>query len=198
MIAYKEFYHCKRVPNDDGSIIEYKPPVKKWGNYQPLDGYVDTLKYGESVNQRWRLQVALKGNEKEYAVGDLMYLDGDKPDTTVKGYEYGEHEGLGLLKGQVVGMAGKLPSELKIPHMGWNALQFTRESKLFSKIADGDFVYFVHSYYACECDDAVIATAEYSAPLTAAVAKDNVFGCQFHPEKSGSVGLEILRAFSEM
>ena len=90
MIAYKEFYHCKRIPNDDESIIEYEPPVKKWGNYQPLDGYVDTLKYGESVNQRWRLQVALKGNEKEYAVGDLMYLDGDKPDDTVKGYEYGD------------------------------------------------------------------------------------------------------------
>ena len=90
MIAYKEFYHCKRIPNDDKSIIEYQPPVKKWGNYQPLDGYVDTLKYGESVNQRWRLQLSLRGNETEYAVGDLLYLDGDKPDPTVKGYEYGD------------------------------------------------------------------------------------------------------------
>ena len=85
MIAYKEFYHCKKIPNNDESITEYEAPVRKWGNYQPLDGYVDTLKYGESVNHRWRLQVALRGNEKEYAVGDLMYLDGDKPDTTVNG-----------------------------------------------------------------------------------------------------------------
>ena len=115
-----------------------------------------------------------------------------------EGFEYGCHKGLGLIHGKVKPIADVIGKELKIPHMGWNALQFTRESKLFSKIADGDFVYFVHSYYACECDDAVIATAEYSAPLTAAVAKDNVFGCQFHPEKSGSVGLEILRAFSEM
>lgn len=89
MIAYKEFYHCKRIPNDDESIIEYEQPIRKWGNYQPLDGYVDTLKYGESVNQRWRLQVALSGNEKEYAVGDLMYLDGDKPDITANSYENG-------------------------------------------------------------------------------------------------------------
>lgn len=90
MIAYKEFYHCKKIPNENEEVVEYQPPVKKWGNYQPLDGYVDTLKYGESVNQRWRLQVALKGNEKEYAVGDLMYLDGDKPDDNVRGYEYGD------------------------------------------------------------------------------------------------------------
>ena len=90
MIAYKEFYHCKRTSSNDSSIIEYKAPVRKWGNYQPLDGYVDTLKYGESVNQRWRLQVPLCGNEKEYSVGDLMYLDGDKPNQNVRGYEHGD------------------------------------------------------------------------------------------------------------
>lgn len=115
-----------------------------------------------------------------------------------EGYEYGCHKGLGLISGKVKPIADVIPKELKIPHMGWNALAFTRESKLFSKISNGDYVYFVHSYYACECDDAVIATAEYGVPLTAAVEKGNVFGCQFHPEKSGAVGLGILRAFSEM
>jgi len=115
-----------------------------------------------------------------------------------RGYEYGEHEGLGLIHGEVRPICEVIPKDLKIPHMGWNALNFTRESKLFSKIQNGDYVYFVHSYYAANCQEATIATAEYGAPLTAAVEKDNVFGCQFHPEKSGKVGLEILRAFCEM
>ena len=112
-----------------------------------------------------------------------------------EGYEYGCHKGLGLISGKIVPIADKIPAGLKVPHMGWNALEFTRESKLFSNIRGGDFVYFVHSYYAADCDDATIATAEYGAPLTAAVEKGNVFGCQFHPEKSGEVGLNILRAF---
>lgn len=115
-----------------------------------------------------------------------------------EGHEYGCHKGLGLIPGKVVPIAEVIPKELKIPHMGWNALNFTRDSKLFSRIKDGDHAYFVHSYYAADCDDAVIATAEYGVPLTAAVEKGNVFGCQFHPEKSGAVGLEILRAFAEM
>ena len=115
-----------------------------------------------------------------------------------RSFEYGNHEGLGLLKGQVIPMEGLLPEELKIPHMGWNALDFTRESKLFSHIKDGDYVYFVHSYYAAGCEAATIATAQYGAALTAAVEKENVFGCQFHPEKSGKVGLEILKAFCGM
>ena len=114
-----------------------------------------------------------------------------------KSYEYGEHEGLGLIPGAVVPMAGVIPEDYKIPHIGWNALHFRKESPLFSKIQDGDCVYFVHSYYAANCDSDVIATAEYGAELTAAVAKGNVFGCQFHPEKSGSVGLAILQAFLE-
>lgn len=115
-----------------------------------------------------------------------------------KSYEYGEHPGLGLIPGAVVPMAGAIPAELKIPHIGWNALRFKQESPLFRYIQDGDCVYFVHSYYAAQCDPYVIAAAEYGAELTAAVAKDNVYGCQFHPEKSGSVGLAILRAFAEL
>lgn len=114
------------------------------------------------------------------------------------GYEYGTHQGLGLISGSVQPISNAIPADLKIPHMGWNSLDFTRDSKLFQYIHNGDYVYFVHSYYATDCADATIATAAYGAPLTAAVEKDNVFGCQFHPEKSGKVGLEILRAFSEM
>ena len=115
-----------------------------------------------------------------------------------EGFEYGCHKGLGLIPGQVRPISDVVPSELKIPHMGWNALHFHKDSPLFRYVREGDCVYFVHSYYAANCDEATVATAEYGAPLTAAVQKENVFGCQFHPEKSGSVGLEILRAFSEM
>ena len=113
-------------------------------------------------------------------------------------YEYGCHEGLGLLKGNIVPMKDSIPADLKIPHIGWNALHFTKESNLFKYISNNDCVYFVHSFYATDCDDSVIATAEYGKELTAAVQKDNVMGCQFHPEKSGEVGLNILRAFCEM
>ena len=114
-----------------------------------------------------------------------------------KSYEYGEHEGLGLIKGSVRPIADVIPQGLKIPHIGWNALHFTRPHSLFKYLKEGDFVYFVHSFYAADCNDAVIATSEYGAPLTAAVANGNVMGCQFHPEKSGDVGLSILRAFCE-
>jgi len=115
-----------------------------------------------------------------------------------KSFEYGEHEGLGLIPGQVVPMAVVIPKELKIPHIGWNGLRFRRETPLFRHIKEGDCVYFVHSYYALGCDDYVVADTEYGAMLTAAVARGNVYGCQFHPEKSGDVGLAILRAFVEM
>jgi len=112
-------------------------------------------------------------------------------------HEFGVHEGLGLLQGRVIPMEGTIPPELKIPHIGWNALHFRRESKLLRHITDGDCVYFVHSFYAADCDDSVIATAEYGRELTAAVEKGNIMGCQFHPEKSGEVGLKILQAFCE-
>ena len=115
-----------------------------------------------------------------------------------KGYEFGTHDGLGLLKGEVVPMQGAIPAELKIPHMGWNALIRKREHPLLRSVREGDCVYFVHSFYAAGCDDSLIATAEYGIELTAAVAKDNVMGCQFHPEKSGKVGLGILRSFCDL
>jgi len=116
-----------------------------------------------------------------------------------KSYEYGEHKGLGLIPGEVVPIAPVVPKDYKIPHIGWNALHFRGEkSPLFRYINEGDHVYFVHSYYAAGCEASTIATCEYSAELTAAVQRGNVFGTQFHPEKSGEVGLNILRAFVEM
>ena len=115
-----------------------------------------------------------------------------------KSYEYGCHEGLGLLKGSVRPIRDAIPANYKIPHIGWNGLIMKKRSPLMKYITQGDCVYFVHSYYATDCDPAVIATAEYGAELTAAVADGNVLGCQFHPEKSGEVGLKILKAFVEM
>ena len=115
-----------------------------------------------------------------------------------KSFEYGEHKGLSLIKGEIRPIEEVIPKEYKIPHIGWNALQFTKKSELFKYLNEGDFVYFVHSFYGANCDESVIATSEYGYPLTAAVGDKNVFGCQFHPEKSGEVGLKILKAFCEI
>lgn len=116
-----------------------------------------------------------------------------------KSFEYGEHAGLGLIPGEVVPMAGKLPEALKVPHTGWNALDIAKADHPLMKYAkNGDCVYYVHSYYASGCGAHTLATSEYGIDVTAAVAKENVMGCQFHPEKSGTVGLNILRAFCEL
>lgn len=115
-----------------------------------------------------------------------------------KSYEYGEHRGLGLIPGNVRPISAVIPPVLKIPHIGWNALTLHRDCPLLRRVRAGDHVYFVHSYYAADCEPYTAATADYGAPLTAVVQKGNVFGCQFHPEKSGTVGLEILRAFCEL
>lgn len=114
-----------------------------------------------------------------------------------KSYEYGEYKGLGLIHGNIKPISDVIPNNLKIPHIGWNELSFKKESPINKYINDGDFVYFVHSFYAADCDEYTVATAEYGAPLTATVQNKNVFGCQFHPEKSGETGLKILRAFTE-
>ena len=119
-------------------------------------------------------------------------------------HEYGIHKGLGLIPGRVVPMAGYIPEELKVPHIGWNPLILKGspdggdKHPLLKYVNEGDCVYFVHSYFATDCTESVIATAEYGRELTAAVAKDNVMGCQFHPEKSGKVGLSISKAFCEL
>ena len=114
-----------------------------------------------------------------------------------RSYEYGEHPGLGLLKGVIRPMAGRIPEDLKIPQMGWNALNIKKESPLLKYTREGDYVYFVHSFSAVECEESLLATLEYGEEITACVGKDNVFGCQFHPEKSSNTGLRILRAFCE-
>ncbi len=114
-----------------------------------------------------------------------------------RSFEYGTHEGLSLLNGEIVGMDGRIPEKLKIPHIGWNALHLKSQHPIFKYVNENDSVYFVHSYYAKGCEDSLLATAEYGEELTAAVAFDNIAGTQFHPEKSGKVGLGILKAFAE-
>ena len=116
-----------------------------------------------------------------------------------KSFEYGEHEGLGLLKGSVKPIRDVIPADYKIPHIGWNSLRLTRpDCPVFRDIRDGDHMYFVHSYHAADCADSLAAVTEYGGELTAAVWRDNIFGCQFHPEKSGAAGLSILKAFCEV
>lgn len=115
-----------------------------------------------------------------------------------RSYEYGEYEGLGLIPGEIVSMEGRIPKDLPIPHIGWNELMLKQPSPLMKNTANGDYVYFVHSYYAETPAEYVIATTDYGVEMTAAVQKDNVYGCQFHPEKSSKVGLSILKAFCEL
>ncbi len=115
-----------------------------------------------------------------------------------KSCEYGEHDGLALIAGSVMPIADIIPRDYKIPHIGWNALIFRKKTPIFKYINEGDHVYFVHSYHAEECDEATTAVTEYGAYLTASVQSGNVYGCQFHPEKSGEVGLKILKAFTEL
>ena len=149
---------------------------------------------------------------KETRLGDIVAVEAQKGKPLLgiclgmqmmfdKSFEYGEHEGLGLIEGNVVPTKDVIGENLKVPHIGWNELDFPKnkeKSKLFKYINEKDFVYFVHSFYAKDCDKNVIATSFYGADLTAAVEKDNIFGAQFHPEKSGNVGLNILKAFSEI
>ena len=115
-----------------------------------------------------------------------------------RSFEYGKYPGLGLLKGEVVGMEGRIGPGLPIPHIGWNVLKICRSGGVLKYVNEGDCVYFVHSFYADKCEDSVTATTDYGIDLTASVQRDNLYGCQFHPEKSGRVGLSILRAFCEL
>ncbi len=116
-----------------------------------------------------------------------------------RSYEFGVFEGLGLINGEISAIADYAPKELKIPHIGWNRLDLTKDDcPIFKYLNGGEFVYFVHSFFGTSCEADTAATTEYGCVLTAAVAKGNVYGCQFHPEKSGEVGLKILKAFSEI
>lgn len=113
-------------------------------------------------------------------------------------YDYSQEggaTGLGLLRGEVTALEGS--RRLPTPHMGWSSLRIDRQSALLEGVRTGDYVYFVHSY-ACNVDDATIAVADYGRAFAAAVARDNVFGCQFHPERSGAVGARVLRNFLDL
>ena len=112
-----------------------------------------------------------------------------------KDLEFGEHEGLALLLGTVDAIEPRLTRKLDIPQMGWNALKYTKASPIFEGIEEGTHMYFVHSYAARDCESVTTATCEYEIDITAAVQKDNVFGTQFHPEKSGPAGLKLLKNF---
>ncbi len=115
-----------------------------------------------------------------------------------KSYEYGEHNGLGIIKGIISPIKEDVCKDLKIPHMGWNSLTFKKESKLFKYVTEGSYVYYVHSFYAKDCSESIIATSDYGTEITGAVECNNYYGTQFHPEKSGKTGLSILKAFSEL
>ena len=114
-----------------------------------------------------------------------------------RSYEYGEHEGLELLEGSVLPFSAHIADSYKIPHIGWNRLSLCTDSPLWKYVKQGDYVYFVHSFFVPVSEKYTAATAEYGISFTAAVAKNNIYGCQFHPEKSGNVGLGILRGFCE-
>lgn len=115
-----------------------------------------------------------------------------------KSYEYGEHAGLGLIQGAVCPIAESVDGALKIPHIGWNSLIVRKDSQLLKYVKQGDYVYFAHSYYATQCEHSTVAVSHYGVDVPALVEDGNIYGCQFHPEKSGEVGLHILKAFSEL
>lgn len=116
-----------------------------------------------------------------------------------KSYEYGEHPGLGFVQGEVCPLEPDLKDPaLKVPQIGWNALHILRDDPLFQYIQEGEYVYYVHSYYGRHCTASTLAVSDYSIPVTGVVRAGNVYGTQFHPEKSGDTGLRILKAFAEL
>ena len=117
-----------------------------------------------------------------------------------KGFEYGEHEGLGFVGGEVVDLREDLTDKtLKVPHMGWNSLQIRRDDPIFKYIKDGEYVYYVHSFYGRKCAESTLATSRYgNVDITGVVKSGRVYGTQFHPEKSGDTGLRLLKAFAEL
>ncbi len=147
----------------------------------------------EKLNKSGMAEVLLKEVEKGKPVMGIclgMQLLFDES------YEFGVHKGLGLIEGKIVPFEGRIDKKLRIPQIGWNSLKLYNNSPIFNEISENDYVYFVHSFFADCPKKNVIATSDYGIEFTAAVQKDNVFGCQFHPEKSGEVGLKILKGFS--
>lgn len=114
------------------------------------------------------------------------------------GYEHGTYKGLELIKGDVRALSQVLTKKLKIPHMGWNKLTINQSDDIFKFNSNGDCMYFVHSFYAANCNDSVLASADYDIMIPAVVRSKNVYGMQFHPEKSGEKGLMLLKAFAKL
>lgn len=117
-----------------------------------------------------------------------------------RSFEYGEHPGLGLVPGEVADLREDLTDKtLKVPHMGWNSLTITREDPIFQYFRNGEYVYYVHSFYARNCAESTLGTSQYgNVSVTGVVRRGNVYGTQFHPEKSGDAGLRLLRAFAQL
>ena len=195
-----------------GNLFSLRSSLQYLGAHAAVTADADTLRRADHLILPG-VGAFADAAEKLRAAGlDRVVIEAAQAGTTLLGvclgmqlllersFEYGEHRGLGLIPGDVSPMAPALPAGLKVPHIGWNALHFPPDrprSPIFRDLREGDHVYFVHSYYAHPCP-AVTATTGYGAELTAAVGLGNVFGCQFHPEKSGPVGLSILRAFCEL
>ena len=115
-----------------------------------------------------------------------------------KSFEYGEHKGLSLIPGEVVDMTPRIREGLKVPHIGWNSLKIVKDDPLFQYVKDGEYVYYVHSFYGKDCEASTLATSEYGLSVTGVVRQGLVWGTQFHPEKSGDTGLRLLKAFGEL
>jgi len=115
-----------------------------------------------------------------------------------KSYEYGEHEGLKLIDGVVASLAADINPDLKVPHMGWNRLYVLKDDPVFRYFKSGEWVYYVHSYYAKSCRESTLAASEYEVTVPGLVRSGLVYGAQFHPEKSGEAGLRLLRGFAEL
>ena len=117
-----------------------------------------------------------------------------------RSFEYGEHPGLGLVPGEVAFLGEDLEDKtLKVPHMGWNSLEILKDDPLFKYFRNGEYVYYVHSFCARNCRDSTLGVSQYgNAAVTGVVRRGNVWGTQFHPEKSGDAGLRLLRAFAEL
>ena len=177
------------VVTNDGNIIDSAEGIILPG----VGAFCDAMKKLEKSGMAEVLRKQAEKGKKIMGICLGMQLLFDKS------YEYGEYSGLGFIEGEIVPIAEKLTEPLKIPQIGWNSLSIKNKScPIFKYTNDGDFVYFVHSYFADKCDSSVTAATDYGAQITAAVQKDNIFGCQFHPEKSGEVGLKMLKAFCEL
>ena len=183
-----EFIGQSAVVTDDPDIIDRAERVilPGVGAFEDAAHKLHSSGMAEIVRQQAKKGKPLLG----ICLGMQMLLE--------RSFEYGTHEGLGLIPGDVVSMEPVVPEHFKVPHIGWNSLNIKKQSELLKYVSEGDHVYFVHSYYGTNCAENTVATTDYGAELTAIVERGNVYGTQFHPEKSGDVGMRILRAFCEI